>query len=78
MLTVSLKILNINRDILQILFVTLTFFFAVLPEATLDVDATSVVDDTLDVGLTTVLSKAALLSCARFTCDIYANFFSYC
>ena len=22
----------------------------------------------------TVLSKAALLSCARFTCDIYANF----
>ena len=23
---------------------------------------------------TTVLSKAALLSCARFTCDIYANF----
>ena len=25
-------------------------------------------------SLTTVLSKAALLSCARFTCDIYANF----
>ena len=24
--------------------------------------------------LTTVLPKAALLSCARFTCDIYANF----
>ena len=24
---------------------------------------------------TTVLSKAALLSCARFTCDIYATYF---
>ena len=26
-------------------------------------------------GLTTFLPKAALLSCARFTCDIYDKFF---
>ena len=26
-------------------------------------------------GLSTVLPKAALLSCARFTCDIYAKYF---
>ena len=29
-------------------------------------------------SLHTILPKAALLSFARFTCDIYAKFFSYC